>query len=64
LNNKLKDKKEIAITEFQPKLGMVQKINLITKEVAKKQTNPIPSFIGASFAIPLNIKSTFIFIRT
>ncbi len=50
--------------EFRPKLVMVQEINPITKEVVKKQTNPIPSSIGASFVIPSNIESTSIFIRT
>ncbi len=50
--------------EFRPKLVVVQVINLVTKEVVKKQTNLVPSSIIASFAILLNIKSTIILIRT
>jgi len=50
--------------EFKPKLVVVQEINLVTKEVAEKRTNPIPSFTVASFAIPLNIKSMIVFIMT
>jgi hypothetical protein len=44
--------------ELQPKLMVVQEINLITKEVVEKQINLVPSSIGASFAILLNIKFT------
>jgi len=50
--------------EFWPKLVVVQEMDLVTKEVAEKPTNLVPSFIVASFAIPLNIKSTTILIRT
>jgi hypothetical protein len=34
---------------------VVQEINMITKEVVEKQINLVPSSIGASFAILLNI---------
>jgi hypothetical protein len=49
--------------EFWPKLAIVQEINVITKEVVKKKTNPVPSSIVVSFAIPLNIKSMTILTR-
>jgi hypothetical protein len=39
-------------------------MNPVTKEVAKKQTNVVPSFIAPSFAISLNIKFMATFIRT
>jgi hypothetical protein len=42
--------------EFWPNL-VVQEINPVTKEVAEKKTNPIPSFTVVSFVIPLTIKN-------
>jgi hypothetical protein len=42
---------------------VVHEINLVTKEVVKKQTNPIPSFTVVSSAILLNIKFMIAFIR-
>jgi hypothetical protein len=41
---------------------VVHEINPITKEVAKKQTNPVPSFTVVSSIIPLNIKFMIAFI--
>jgi len=43
---------------------VVQEINLVPKEVMEKQTNLVASSTGVSFVIPLNIKSTIIYIRT
>ncbi len=42
--------------EFQPKPVVVQEINLVTKEVAEKQINLVPSSINASFVVLVNIK--------
>jgi hypothetical protein len=43
---------------------VVHEINLVTKEVKKQQTNPVPSFIVVSSTILLNIKFMATFIRT
>jgi hypothetical protein len=48
--------------EFRPNL-VVQKQNLVLKEVAKKQTNLVPSFTTTLSAIPLNKKIMVAFIR-
>jgi hypothetical protein len=50
--------------EFQPKLVVVHEINLVTKEITKKQINLVPSSTNASFVVLVNIKFIIVLRRT
>jgi hypothetical protein len=60
-NNKLKDKKEVAVNgvSAQPSGTKI----MVTKEVTEKRTNLIPSFTNVSFAIALNTRFMTTLIR-
>jgi hypothetical protein len=49
--------------EFQHSLVEVLDINSIISVIGEKWINHVPSFTDASFAIPLNIRSTIMPIR-
>jgi hypothetical protein len=63
LNNKFKDKKEVAMNRVLEQHGGIRNKSS-NKRSHKKKKNLIPSFIVASFAILLNIKFMIVIIKT